>query len=116
MFGIDSTNNTKYFAQVHRPVGWGVNPTRPTSSRLALDGHTIHQTGDKDWSTAAPSVVVEVANATAAQIDAMDKALSTVFLADGDHVYEAIIDAQITDLEGRKKSVNLNFEIVRRVL
>lgn len=112
--GIDGT--AIHFAQIRRPKGWGVNPERLHASRIALDGHAIHQTAGKDYSTAEVSVSTEDTAAVGDKIAALDMAVTTAFVSDGEHVYEAIFDAKVTDLEGRRKAITVSLSIVRKVI
>lgn len=116
LFILGSSGSTKYYTKIRRPKGWGVNPDRPLSSRIALDNHVIHQTADKDYSSAKTTVTTEDTNAVGAAVAQIDLACSTVILGDGEHVYEAVFDAKVTDLEGRRKAIAVNLSFVRRIV
>lgn len=109
-------DNTPYFARIRRPIGWGINPERPLASRTALDGHDIHQAAGKDWSTAKVSISIEDRQDVASIIKAIDMAVTACFVSDGESVYEAIIDAKVTDRPADRKTINLNLAIVRKVV
>lgn len=103
-------------ATIPKPASWAVVCDRPKASRQTLAGTTIHQIAAKDISAAVPTLDTYATAAEAASIDAIDALSGLCYICDGEHLYEATIDAKVaaSEIPGKKK-VTASFGIVRRV-
>lgn len=96
---------------------WDLCAPRPQAEKLTLNGGMIRQFSSKQWSLAKPALSMLVDADQADILDAIDRAGGRVYVADGWHVYEAVIDARVgaTDTP-YKRQVNVTFGILRRTL
>ena len=110
-------SGTAYDALLPTPPGWGVNAERPRAARQTLAGNVIHQVAMKDISTAEVNYSNHVLYSESSKIESIDALGTSCFLCDGYHLYEAIIDAKITNssMPG-KKLLNIKFNVIRKIL
>lgn len=94
-----------------------IKRVRPSAEEQSLAGSVIRQSGDKYISTGNISYSEIVLTAQADILKLIDDNDSTCFLSDGEHVYEAEIDAVVYPNEkaGRKR-VEATFKIIREVI
>ena len=96
---------------------WSVVIPLVKSSRVALAGNTIRQTVIKDPSGGVAKYSGDAWIEDVDEIIAMQEETTTCTLSDGVHVYEMVFDAREFESQAPgKKSIQIDFEVVRRVL
>jgi len=110
-------NGNCHVVTLPHPRDWAVNAERQHASRTALAGNVIHQTAMKDVSAARPTFEGPVPEAQALVLRQLDQLTAIGYLADGEHLYESVFDAQVTpsDIVGCMQ-VRITFFIIREVL
>lgn len=119
MITITSTNSATTFRTCVLPwvKGFVIKRVRPSAEEMSLAGTMIRQSSGKVISTGTVNYSELVPTAQADILKLIDDADSTCLLSDGEHVYEAEIDAVVYPNEkaGRKR-VEASFKIVREVI
>lgn len=96
---------------------WSVVVPLVKSSRVALAGNTIRQTVVKDPSGGIAKYSGDAWTEDVDEIMDMQEETTTCYLADGSHLYEMVFDAREFESEAPgKKNVQIDFEVVRRIL
>jgi hypothetical protein len=116
---VSSTNAAATFRVAVLPwtKDFVIKRIRPSSEEMSLAGTMIRQSADKDISTGTIQYSEMVITADADRLKLIDDNESTCFLSDGEHVYEAEIDATVYPNEkGGRKKVEATFRIVREVI
>jgi hypothetical protein len=97
--------------------GWTIATTRSTAAEMSLAGSVIRQSAAKSITTGQASYSGPVNSTQAALLQTIDNANTTVILADGSGVYEAIMDARVgVAVKGGKRQVDATFVIVRQII
>jgi len=119
MSGGITISTTDGASQAELPfiVAWVVKIPRSTVSATSLDGSKIHQTTTKSTSAGTVSYTGWVPKDEADTLKTIDDNNSSVILADGKAVYEAIMDATVSQkVKGGRKYIEASFAISRKIL